>query len=151
MFPHIQGNQSGAFAKSYMRKGLLIYEEMRKYLVIYGETVSHLWLCTWSLLLIYEEKSCFLFYQCIWVYNVNRTLCTLLMTGWWQEHPAPPCCRAVATASNSTPPLHTHNSFNNIRVNYEVRLRWLIIKRFQLPPPSPFAPPPILHEESTII
>jgi hypothetical protein len=31
----------GAFAKSYMRKGFLIYEEMRKYLVIYNEAVSH--------------------------------------------------------------------------------------------------------------
>jgi hypothetical protein len=28
-------NQMGAHAKSYMRKGFLIYEEMRKYLVIY--------------------------------------------------------------------------------------------------------------------
>ncbi len=27
--------QMGAAAKSYMRKGFLIYEEMRKYLVIY--------------------------------------------------------------------------------------------------------------------
>jgi hypothetical protein len=27
-------------AKSYMRKGFLIYEEMRKYLVIYEEAVS---------------------------------------------------------------------------------------------------------------
>ncbi len=32
----------GAVAKSYMRKGFLIYEEMRKYLVIYDEAVSHL-------------------------------------------------------------------------------------------------------------
>jgi hypothetical protein len=30
----------GAVAKSYMRKGFLIYEEMRKYLVIYEEAVS---------------------------------------------------------------------------------------------------------------
>jgi hypothetical protein len=28
-------------AKSYMRKGFLIHEEMRKYLVIYDEAVSH--------------------------------------------------------------------------------------------------------------
>jgi hypothetical protein len=32
----------GAVAKSYMRKGLLIFEEMRKYLVIYEEAVSHI-------------------------------------------------------------------------------------------------------------
>ncbi len=30
----------GAGAKSYMRKGFLIYEEMRKYLVIHEEAVS---------------------------------------------------------------------------------------------------------------
>jgi hypothetical protein len=31
--------QMGAVAKSYMRKGFLMYEEMRKYLVIYEEAV----------------------------------------------------------------------------------------------------------------
>ncbi len=30
----------GAVAKSYLRKGVLVYEEMCKYLVIYEETVS---------------------------------------------------------------------------------------------------------------
>jgi hypothetical protein len=34
--------QNGAVAKSYMRKGFLIYEEMRKYLAIYEEDVSHI-------------------------------------------------------------------------------------------------------------
>ncbi len=33
--------QNRAVAKSYMRKGFLIYEEMRKYLTIYEEAVSH--------------------------------------------------------------------------------------------------------------
>jgi hypothetical protein len=33
--------QSGAIAKSYKRKGFLIYEEMLKYFPIYGEAVSH--------------------------------------------------------------------------------------------------------------
>jgi hypothetical protein len=33
--------QSGAVAKSYMRKSFLIYEEMRKYFPIYEEAVSH--------------------------------------------------------------------------------------------------------------
>jgi hypothetical protein len=32
----------GAVAKSYMRKGFLIYEEMLKYLTIYEEAVSHI-------------------------------------------------------------------------------------------------------------
>jgi hypothetical protein len=34
--------QNGAVAKSYMRKGFLTYEEMRKYLPIYEEAVSHI-------------------------------------------------------------------------------------------------------------
>jgi hypothetical protein len=37
--------QSGAVAKSYMRRGFLIYEEinkMRKYFPIYEEAVSHI-------------------------------------------------------------------------------------------------------------
>jgi hypothetical protein len=34
--------QSGAVAKSYMRKDYLIYEEMRKYFPIYEEVVSHI-------------------------------------------------------------------------------------------------------------
>ncbi len=32
----------GAVAKSYMRRGFLIYEEMRKYLVKYEESVIHI-------------------------------------------------------------------------------------------------------------
>jgi hypothetical protein len=32
----------GAVAKSVMRKGFLIYEEMRKYLAIFEEAVSHI-------------------------------------------------------------------------------------------------------------
>ncbi len=34
--------QSGAVAKSYMAKGFLIYEEMRKDFPIYEEAVSHI-------------------------------------------------------------------------------------------------------------
>jgi hypothetical protein len=37
-----QGIQMGSGAKSYMRKGFLIYEEIRKYLIIYEEAVSHI-------------------------------------------------------------------------------------------------------------
>jgi hypothetical protein len=32
----------GAVAKSYMGKGFLIYEELRKYFPIYEEAVSHI-------------------------------------------------------------------------------------------------------------
>jgi hypothetical protein len=32
----------GAVAKSHMRKGFPVHEEMRKYLVIYEEAVSHI-------------------------------------------------------------------------------------------------------------
>jgi hypothetical protein len=35
--------QSGAVAKSYMRKGYLIYEKMHKYFPIYEEAVSHVY------------------------------------------------------------------------------------------------------------
>jgi hypothetical protein len=57
----------GSGAKSYMRKGFLIYAEMRKYLVIYEEAVSHNRLGSSSILelLIYEENFVFFFYQCI--------------------------------------------------------------------------------------
>ncbi len=34
--------QSGAVAKSYTRKGFLMYEEMRKYFSIYEEAVSYI-------------------------------------------------------------------------------------------------------------
>jgi hypothetical protein len=46
-----------------MKKGFLKYGEMHKYLVIYREAVSHMKLCTRSLLnfLIYEENFVFFF------------------------------------------------------------------------------------------
>jgi hypothetical protein len=34
--------QSGAVAKSYMRKAFLIFEEIRKYFPIYEKAVSHI-------------------------------------------------------------------------------------------------------------
>ncbi len=34
--------QMGSGAKSYLRKGFLIYEEMRKFFPIYEEAVSHI-------------------------------------------------------------------------------------------------------------
>jgi hypothetical protein len=34
--------QMGSVAKSYMRKGFLLYEEMRKYFTIFEEAVSHI-------------------------------------------------------------------------------------------------------------
>ncbi len=45
-----------------MRKGFLIYKEIRKYFPIYEEAVSHIWLCNCSILnfLIYEEIFFFL-------------------------------------------------------------------------------------------
>jgi hypothetical protein len=53
----------GAVAKSYMRKGFLIYEEMRKYYPIYEKAVSLIRLCNRSILniLIYEENFNFFF------------------------------------------------------------------------------------------
>jgi hypothetical protein len=40
-FPHIQGNSDGIGCKVIYEEGFLIYEEMRKYLDIYEEGVSH--------------------------------------------------------------------------------------------------------------
>jgi hypothetical protein len=48
--------QMGSVAKSYMRKGFLIYEEMRQYLVIYEEAVSHIRLCNRSCLNFLKEN-----------------------------------------------------------------------------------------------
>ncbi len=60
-----------------MRKGFLIYEEMRKYFPIYEEAVCHIWLCNCSTLnfLIYEENSIFFF-----ISVVSLMPPTLLMT-----------------------------------------------------------------------
>ncbi len=46
-----------------MRKGFLMYDEMRKYLFIYEEAVSHIRLCNHFLLsfLLYEENLVFFF------------------------------------------------------------------------------------------
>ncbi len=54
--------QMGSGAKSYIRKGFLIYEEMRKFFPIYEEAVSHIWLCTRSLWIsLYMRKILFYF------------------------------------------------------------------------------------------
>jgi hypothetical protein len=53
--------QSGAVAKSYMRKGFQIYEEMCKYFPIYEEAVSHVYCSHILNFLIYEENLIFFF------------------------------------------------------------------------------------------
>jgi hypothetical protein len=55
--------------QSYMKKGFLIYEEMRKYLTIYEEAVSHRCLCNCSILnfliyTVYEENFIFFLSVC---------------------------------------------------------------------------------------
>ncbi len=83
--------QSGAVAKSYMRKGFLIYEEMRKYFPIYGEAVSYIWLCNCSILNfpIYMRKIWFSFLSvymlwlhvhCTFYSVVHTTVCSLLLS-----------------------------------------------------------------------
>jgi hypothetical protein len=58
-----------------MRKGFLIYEEMRKYLVIYEEAVSHIRLCNCSLLnFLHMRKIYFLFYQCRIEYEIYHAV-----------------------------------------------------------------------------
>ncbi len=89
--------QGGAVAQSYMRKGVLIYEGMRKYLVIYEEAVSHIWLCNWSIpnFLIFEGNLIFFFismpvrfclrffntHEMVWLEKFNKNS-NLLMRCW---------------------------------------------------------------------
>jgi hypothetical protein len=56
--------QMGAVAKSNMRKGFLIYEEMCKYLVIYGEAVGHIQynFATAPWISLYMRKTFFFFF-----------------------------------------------------------------------------------------
>jgi hypothetical protein len=63
----------GSVAKSYMREGFLIYEEVRRYLTIYEEAVRHT--CNRSLLsfLIHEENF-ILFLISVGYNNVNLFL-----------------------------------------------------------------------------
>ncbi len=69
--------QSVAVAKAYMRKGFLIYEDMRKYFPIRDEVVSHIRLCNCSILnfLIYEEN----------LGSTNTTLPLLLSDFLWRK------------------------------------------------------------------
>jgi hypothetical protein len=67
--------QMGSVAKSYMRKGFLIYVEMRKYLTIYEKAVSRL--CNWFhlnfLILVYEENWCYFLSVCIQVLTYDSS------------------------------------------------------------------------------
>jgi hypothetical protein len=62
IFPIYKENQMGSGAKSFMRKGFLIYEEMRKFFTIYEEAVSHIWLCTLSLWISLYMRNFFFFF-----------------------------------------------------------------------------------------
>jgi hypothetical protein len=54
--------QNGAVTKSYSRNGFLIYEEMRKYITIFEEAVSHTLLCNCSISIsLHMRKICFSF------------------------------------------------------------------------------------------
>ncbi len=92
----------GSVAKSYLKKGFLIYEEMRQYLAIYEEAVSHIRLCNCSTLNfpIYEENLIFLFYQCIeHSLSSTNTACTLRNTSCGD-------CSQVGTSLHSTVSSH---------------------------------------------
>ncbi len=76
--------QSGEVAKSYMRKGVIICEEMRKYFPIYEEAVSQIWLCNCSILKfhIYEENLIFFFISVEYdwfIFNFEKVFFT-----WWR-------------------------------------------------------------------
>ncbi len=75
--------QSGAVAKSYIRKGFLIYEEMRKYFPISEEAVSHIWLCNCSIMNFLWGKLDFLFYQCRFAAGLGLGHEGRYLAGWW--------------------------------------------------------------------
>ncbi len=79
--------QNGSSAKSYMRKGLLIYEEVHKYFAIYDEAVSHIWLCTRSFLkfLIYEENLIFFFISAIYSKHNSATSDTFYSSKYYDN------------------------------------------------------------------
>ncbi len=85
-------SQSGAVAKSYMRKGFLIYEEMRKYFHINEEAVSYICLrnCSTMNFPKYEENSIFFFISAISYCGVGEwRICARLPhlgTGGAREH-----------------------------------------------------------------
>ncbi len=70
--------QTGAVAKSYMRKDFLIYETLRKYFPIYEEAVSHIWLrnCTILNFLIYEENL---------IFFIISVLCRCMGIAWFSD------------------------------------------------------------------
>ncbi len=64
--------QSGAVAKSFIRKGFLMYEEIRKYFPIYEEAVSHIWLCNCSILnFLRHEENFILFFISVPAYLLD--------------------------------------------------------------------------------
>jgi hypothetical protein len=69
--------QSGAVAKSYIRKGFLIYEKKRKYFPIYEEAFNHIGM-TLQLLnsdfLIYKENLIFFLCQCTYIHNFTKKI-----------------------------------------------------------------------------
>ncbi len=79
--------QKGAVAKSYMRKGFLICEEMRKYLVIYEGAFSQIWLCNCFLLnfLMYIWENFILFFISAVTFSVQELIALSSLKG--SEHP----------------------------------------------------------------
>ncbi len=65
--------QMGAAAKPYMRKAFLIYEKMRKYLVIYEEAVSHIRLCNCSLLNFHNITDNFISFLSVYMYFMHAS------------------------------------------------------------------------------
>ncbi len=65
----------GAVAKSYMTKGCLIYEEIRKHNHIQEEAVSHIWLCNCFLLnfLILYMRKIWLSFLSVLISNARKT------------------------------------------------------------------------------
>jgi hypothetical protein len=65
----------GAVAKSFMRKGFLIYEEMRKYLVIYGEAVVINYFATAPFWIFFYMKKILFSFLSVWHRKKSLLLC----------------------------------------------------------------------------
>jgi hypothetical protein len=78
---HSKTVKKGSGAKSYIRRGFLIYEEMLKNLAIYGKAVSHIWLCTRYLLnfVIFSMRK--IFFSFLTVYGL--WFCSVMWSVRW--------------------------------------------------------------------
>ncbi len=104
---------------SFMRKGFLIYEEMRYYFPIYEEAVIHIWLCNCSILnfLIYEENLIFFFISATGALTIVPAIPLLSLPP--NLLPGHPCTLCLAIFQGT----HTYTSWPTIHAISQQSLR----------------------------